>query len=186
MIEANFQCGSLLKAEVTVGQEAGQGSQSGTGACANAGTFTSTRGSARDGANSGPNRSRFDHVPFAHALFLNGSLRVGLLSGMFPRNPGYGSYKGHLSVPGIDFVEAQQQAGVQALFDGADVAIDLLSARDGGAIWSLQIFGQLGGEFLAGFQLTGVERVIQTNEESLTLGYGIGCGHRSEERIAGF
>ena len=74
MIEANLQRGSLLQAEIAIGQKTGQGTQSGPGAGSNASALAPSGGDTRCSADSGTHCGRFHHVAFTHTLFFDRSL----------------------------------------------------------------------------------------------------------------
>jgi hypothetical protein len=106
MIEADLQGGSLLQAEIAVGQKPGQGTQSGPGAGSNTSAFAPSSGDTSNSADSSAHCGRFHHVPLTHALFFDRSLRIGLFGGMFPGHTGYRGDEGHLAVSRVDIIEA--------------------------------------------------------------------------------
>ena len=83
------------------------------------------------------------------------------------------------SVSGFDFVEAEQQACIQAVLHGADVTLNLLAPGNHFAVGGDEVFVQLNFEVLAGMQFGGVESVLETDQESGALRDSIwpGYGH---------
>jgi hypothetical protein len=86
-------------------------------------------------------------------------------------------------VVGFDFVEAEQQARVQAVLHGTDVTLDLLAAENHVAVGGNEIFVQLNFEVLARMQFGGVELVLKPDEEGRAFRDSVRRSHGRDGRI---
>jgi hypothetical protein len=174
VIEADFEDGTLFQPEIVVGEQSREGAGTGSCACADASTFASAFHGAGSCADAGAYRNSFDFVLRAHTLALQFALFVGLFDRVVSGNSGDRSDQRHVAVPGIDFIETEHHASVQALLYRTDVSLDGLASWDDGAVAGYKIFGELRFEMFSRLQLARVEAIIEANEEARTFGNRVG------------
>src|SRR5581483_3375239 len=177
MIEAHLHHGALVEFQVAIGEIASECSSSGTDPCANASALATSGRRAARCADSRSHGNGFDHVAVAHAFAFNLAFGIGLLDAMLTRESGKRRNQWHLAVAGIDLVKADQHAGMKALFNRTDVAGHALSAWNHGAIGPNQVFRELCLEMFSLLYFGSIEFVVETDQESRSLGNAVGwCG----------
>jgi len=174
MIEPKFKGGAFFEAQVVITEQSCDCANPGASARAYTGAFASAFHRACGCADAGTYGDGFDFMLRAHALALQFAFFAGLFDRVVSGNTGHGGNQRHGAVAGIDLIEAKHHAGMQALFDGADVSLDGLAPRDDSAVAGYEIFGELRFEMLSGLQLAGVEPVVETDEKACAFGDRVG------------
>src|SRR5690242_1528307 len=182
VIQADLQNGSLVQAQIVIGEEPGESAESGTGASTDSSASTAACCRTGCGPEARTHGDGLDFMSLAHPLALNFPLGVRLLYAVLSGNAGNSGDERHPAMFGFDFVEAEQKAGVNALLYGTNVALNLLATRHERSAGSDQVLGKLGLEMLALFQLAGVELVLKFDEESGALRYDVGLEMRRAAR----
>jgi hypothetical protein len=182
VVEPKFKRGAFFEAQVVITEQSCDCANPGASARADTSAFASAFHRACDCADAGTYGDGFDFMLRAHALALQFAFFAGLFDRVVSGNAGHGGNQRHGAVTGIDLIEAEHHAGVQALFDGADVSLDGLAPWDDSAIASYEIFSEFRFEMFPGLQLAGVEPVVETDEEARAFGDRIG---RSLRRYGG-
>jgi hypothetical protein len=173
MIEAKLEGGAFLKTQIVVAEQSCDCAYASTRARADTSPFAPAFHRACGCADAGAYGDGFDFMLRAHALALQFAFFAGLFDRMVSGNAGHRGNQRHGAVASIDLIEAEHHAGVQALFDGADVTPDGFAAGDDSAVAGYEIFGELRFEMFSGLQLAGVEPVVETDEEARAFGDGV-------------
>jgi len=150
MIEPKFKGGAFFEAQVVITEQSCDCANPGASARTYTGAFASAFHRACGCADAGTYGDGFDFMLRAHALALQFTLLTGFFDGVIAGDSGNGGDQRHGSVAGIDLIKAEHHAGVQALFNGADVPLDGLAPRDDSAVAGYEIFGELRFEMLPG------------------------------------
>jgi hypothetical protein len=182
VIEPELESGAFFQAEIVVAEKSRDCADTSTSARADTSAFASAFHRACGCADASTYGDGFDFMLRAHALALQFAFFAGLFDRVISGNAGHGGNQRHGAVAGIDLIEAEHHAGVQALFDGADVSPDGFAPRDDGAVAGYEIFGELRFEMFTGLQLAGVEPVVEPNEKTRAFGDRVG---RSLRRYGG-
>jgi hypothetical protein len=163
MVEPYLKNGALVEAKIAVRENSGKRASRGANPGADGSSFASTRRCTASRAQSCSHGGSFNRALLAPALPLNLAFGIRLLGGVFSGHSGHGGDQRHPAMIGFNLIETEQHAGMQALFHRTHVPLDSLAARQGGAVGSDQVFGQLGFEVLALFHLSGVKPVVQAD-----------------------
>ncbi|MGA8428706.1 MAG: hypothetical protein WB729_02715 [Candidatus Sulfotelmatobacter sp.] len=122
----------------------------------------------------------FGNLFFRHPLAADFAFFTDPLQPAFSWYSCNGGDQGNPSVLGFYFVKAEQQAGVQAGFYGADVTFNLFALVDHQAAgWGEQRLGETTVEAISGLDGFGVETVSELDENDGALRDDVGRhGHR--------
>lgn len=169
MIQTNFEDRAFFEAKIVVRKESGDRAYARTSTSADASSLTSTFDRACRRPNAGAHGDGLHFVFLAHPFALQFAFLTGLFHGVVSGNASDCGDQWHGSVASIDFIEAEKNAGVQALLDRADVSLDGFAARNHRAIAGNEVFRELGFEMLARLQIASVELVVEADQEARPL-----------------
>jgi hypothetical protein len=151
MVKADFHHRALIQLQVAIGEVSGERASAGAYTGSDAGSFTATGSCAAYGTHTGTHRNGLDHVAIAHAFAFDLTFGVRLLHAVFAGKTRESCDKRHFAVTGIDLVETDQHARVDALFDRTDMPDYALASGNHRPIGADEIFRQACFEMFALF-----------------------------------
>src|SRR4029077_19041234 len=127
--------------------------------------FAASDHAATDRAHPGAHSGRLYFATPVTSLAFDFALIARRLQSVLSGQAGDGRHQRNPSALGLDFVEAEQQARMQAIAHRAYVSLDLAAAQQHGFVRTGQVVFELRFEALSRLNAAGIELVLQANQK---------------------